>query len=168
MAASDFGTRARFVEAAIADLDADVRSGIGSDIEYALTACRVVERAYKQLADTKSFLFNRVAEAMPNKRIVVEGEGVFERHAERAGKPKCFDEEGLWRHVLDHRHVNPVTAEVLPQAEVIRRIYGAESRETGWVRLTGASPAKLEALGIDWETFFEKADFDGWSLKVPQ
>lgn len=168
MSTTDLGTQARYLEAVVADLDAEVRSGIGADIEYALTACSLVERAFKQLADTKDFLFNRVAEAMPEKRITVMGEGVFERHAKRAGKPTCFDEDGLWRHVLDHRHIDPVTGEVLPQSEVIKRVYGSESRETGQVRLTGASPSKLEALGIDWETFFEKADFDGWKLTCPK
>lgn len=139
---------------------------VGADLGTALTVWQLLADTVKRLADCRDDLAALLAEDMPEKRMTVMGVGTFIRHGKRAGSPKCTDPMGLWREVLDTRIVDPATGEVMPQHEVIRMVYGSRSKETGDVRLTGASPTKLEVVGLDPDLFFEKQDFVGWNLEV--
>ena len=102
---------------------------------------------------------------MPMKRHVVMGFGTFERAPYRPGRPRCIDENGLWRAVLDTRYVT-TDGEILSQLDLVVRDYGSESRDSGRVRLTGASPTKVEALGLDPDDFFESSPCVGWKIQV--
>jgi hypothetical protein len=137
-----------------------------ADLGEALVVWKVLGEAVKTLADARDASAADLAEDMPEKRMTVMEIGTFIRHGKRAGAPKCTDEMGLWRYVLDTRVPDPETGEVIPQHEVIRMAYGSRSKETGDVRLTGSSPSKLEVLGIDPDDFFEKQPFTGWTLEV--
>lgn len=148
----------RAIDRACVDYDGDLETG--------LLCFGLLEEANRQLADVRQALAGRLAPRMLGKRQTVMGAGTFERHVKRAGAPRCMDDAGLWRAVLDTRIVDEATGEVLPQHEVILRVYGAESKETGEVRLKGASVTKLEAVGLDPAMFFEKAERVGWTLQV--
>jgi hypothetical protein len=149
----------------VAAIDVSVRGPI-LDLDQALIAFGVLEQANRDLADARRFLADRLGDEMGTKRVTVTGAATFERMPRREGSTKCMDEEGLWRQVLDTRIVDRDTGEVIPQSEIIRMVYGSLSKETGKIRLTGASPTKVELVGIDPELFFEKPDRVGWSLQV--
>jgi hypothetical protein len=102
---------------------------------------------------------------MRQKQHVVMGVGTFVRSAYRPGRHKCIDEEGLWRAVLDTRVVT-AEGEILPTLEIVVRAYDSESRESGRIRLTGASPMKIDALGLDPHDFFEATPRTGWKIQV--
>lgn len=149
----------------VMDLDRDVDwycedEDLSDTLDADLIAWDQLEEANRQLAEVRGRLGARLGRAFPDKRCTVMGSGTYERHAKREGSTKCTDPEGLWRMVLDTRIVDEPTGEVLPTHEVIRRVYGAQSKETGLVRLTGASPSKVEALGLNPDDFFEKAPFE--------
>lgn len=127
-------------------------------LELLRGVARDLSVALKRLSDA-------LGDQMGTKHLTVEGAGQFTRSARREGSVKCTDEDGLWRTVLDHRVIDPETGEVLPQAEVILRAYGVESKETGARRLTGASPTKLDAIGIPSKLFFEQPDRVGWNVR---
>lgn len=162
---SDLATDAKNLSELIASLDQSVRGPI-LDLDQALIAYGVLEQVNRDLADARKFLADRLGDEMGTKRHTVMGAATFERFARREGTAKCMDEEGLWRQVLDTRIADPDTGEVVPQSDVIVMAYGSVSKETGKQRLTGASPSKLEGLGIDAEMFFEKPDRVGWTLQV--
>ena len=67
--------------------------------------------------------------------------------------------------MLDTRFVT-ADGEILSQLDLVVHAYGSESRESGKVRLTGASPMKIEALGLDPTTFFEPSPRAGWKIQV--
>jgi len=146
----------------VRSLDVGVRVEL-PDIDLALSCLITIDDALRDLTGAKRVLENRVGDAMANKRHVVVGVGTFERTSYRPGRYRCIDEDGLWRAVLDTRVVTP-DGEILPPLEVVVRAYGSESRESGRVRLTGASPMKIEALGLAPEDFFEHAPRAGWKI----
>lgn len=156
-------TDAKLLHDLVNDLDAD---HLEDDDDRNFLCLEIVGEAIKNLRTIHQRLGDQIGERMPRKRLTVIGQGTYTRSPRREGSTKCKDEHGLWRYVLDTRLVDPETGEILPQHEVIRRVYGSESRETGEVRLTGASPTKVEAVGIDPEDFFEKAPIVGWSIRV--
>jgi hypothetical protein len=154
----------RLLEDIVRALDADVR-GTLPNLEVVLLCLITIDEALRDLAGVKRRLENAVGEAMVEKRHVVTGVGTFERTPYRPGRYRCLDEERLWRAVLDTRCVTP-DGEVLAPIEVVVRAYGSESRESGRVRLTGASPMKIEALGLAPEEFFERSARTGWKIQV--
>jgi hypothetical protein len=162
----DLERDARLLAELVNDIDTAVSAGdVGPDLERAVAAWDVIEDANRQLAIARANLANLLGGEFPEKRLTVMGSGVYERHAKREGSTKCSDPEGLWRLVLDTRIVEEETGEVLPTHEIIRRVYGSKSKETGLVRLTGASPTKVEAIGIAPDEFFEKAPMVGWTIQ---
>jgi hypothetical protein len=96
--------------------------------------------------------------------VEVPGVGAFERHAKKDGAPKVKDDDDLYRLVLDTRVVDEETGEVLGPLEVAVLAYGSKSRKTGKVRLTGTTPAKLRAIGIDPDEHFEANPRTGWTV----
>ena len=159
---SDLLLDTRLLEDVVRSLDVGVRVEL-PDIDLALSCLITIDDALRDLTGAKRVLENRVGDAMANKRHVVVGVGTFERTSYRPGRYRCIDEDGLWRAVLDTRVVTP-DGEILPPLEVVVRAYGSESRESGRVRLTGASPMKIEALGLAPEDFFEHAPRAGWKI----
>ena len=148
-----------------------------ADMDDAVSAWRTLCEAKRQLSASIEDMAHAIGEAAPDARKTDENgkrlgtlrftaaNVTLERHARGDSGWKCTDEDGLWRLVLDTRIVDEATGEVLPTHEVVRRAYGSESRETGKLRLTGASPSKVKALGIDPSDFFERGRFIGWSLR---
>jgi len=124
-----------------------------------------LEEANRWLADARRHLSDRLGRAMGKYRDHLAGAEMV-RHPRKEGAIKCIDEEGLWRAVLDTRIVDPETGEVVPQHEVIVMVYGSVSKETGKQRLTGASPAKIEVLGLDPDLFFDRGEAVGWTVQV--
>lgn len=96
--------------------------------------------------------------------VEVPGVGAFERHARKDGSPKVKDDDDLYRLVLDTRVVDKETGEVLGPLDVAVLAYGSKSRKTGKVRLTGTTPAKLRAIGIDPDEHFEAQPRTGWTI----
>lgn len=143
---------------------------ISGDVDKDLTSLAMLDECIGSLQAARKRLSDCVGREMGERHHVVPGIGPFMRQPRREGGTKCKDEEGLWRYVIDTRIVDPETGEVLPTHEVIRMVYGAESKETGRVRLTGASPTKVEAIGVDPDDFFEKGDIvkDGWTVRRRQ
>lgn len=164
---SDLARDVKNLAELMAQLDASVRGPL-LDLDEGLIAFGVLEQVNRDLADARKFLADRLGDEMGTKRVTVMGAATFERNPRREGATKCMDEEGLWRQVLDVRFVDPDTGEVTPQSEIIRLVYGSLSKETGVIRLTGASPTKVEAVGLDAELFFEKPDRVGWNIAVKQ
>lgn len=140
---------------------------VSEDLDVDLTSLAMLDECIGTLQAARKRLSDRVGKAMGERHHTVPGIGPFMRSPRRDGSTKCKDEDGLWRYVIDTRIVDPDTGEVLPTHEVIRMVYGAESKETGKVRLTGASPTKVEAIGVDPDDFFEKGDIvkDGWTVR---
>jgi hypothetical protein len=161
---ADLVTDARLLSEIVRELDVDARAAI-DDLDCALACLVVLDEALWDLAGAKRTLENRVGAAMAARQHVVMGVGTFLRSAYRPGRHRCIDEEALWRTVLDTRVVTG-DGEILPTLEVVVRAYGSESRATGRIRLTGASPTKIEALGIDAEQFFEATPRLGWKVQV--
>jgi hypothetical protein len=154
----------RLLEDIVRALDADVR-GTLLDVEVALLSLITIDEALRDLAAIKRSLENCAGNAMVDKRYTLPGVGTFQRTPYRPGRYKCTDEEGLWRAVLDTRLVTP-DGEILAPINVVVRAYGSESRESGRMRLTGASPMKIEALGLSPENFFERSARAGWKIQV--
>jgi hypothetical protein len=161
--------------ALVADLHTSVRAlvEIASELDDAqptenldadLIALEMIQKSIRVLNDVQQRLATALGNAMGGKYRAVDGVGMYERVPKREST-KCMDDDGLWRYVIDTRLIDPETGEIIPTHEVIRRVYGAESKETGKVRLTGSSPSKVEAVGIDWEDFFEKGERVGWTIK---
>jgi len=96
--------------------------------------------------------------------VEIEGVGAFERHARKDGAPKVKDDDDLYRLVLDTRVVDEESGEVLGPLDVAVLAYGSKSRKTGKVRLTGTTPAKLRAIGIDPDEHFEAQPRTGWTI----
>jgi hypothetical protein len=161
---SDLILNTRLLSDAVRGLDADIRAQL-DDLGDAFRCLGIVDEAVRDLAMIKRVLENRLGAAMAQKRYVVMGVGVFVRTPYRPGRHKCTDEDALWRAVLDTRVANS-DGEILPQLDVVVHAYGSESRETGRVRLTGASPTKVEALGLDPDDFFELGPQSGWKIQV--
>jgi hypothetical protein len=164
VALSDLALNTRLLEDVVRALDIDVHAPLPV-LELALPCLAVIGEALRDLAGVKRKLENSAGEAMIQKRHVVMGFGTFERTPYRPGRRKCFDEEGLWRAVLDTRVVT-ADGEILSPLDVVVRAYGSESRENGRMRLTGASPMKIEALGIAPDDFFERSPRAGWTIQV--
>lgn len=162
---SDLARDAKDLTELVAVIDQDVRGPL-VDLDQALVAFGVLEQVNRDLADARKFLADRLGEEMGTKRVTVMGAATFERFPRREGAVKCMDEAGLWRMVLDTRLADPDTGEMVPQSEIIRMVYGSLSKETGEIRLTGASPTKVEAVGIDPTDFFERPDRVGWTIQV--
>lgn len=167
--ATDLHSDVRLLTQIIRDVDSDVRAYQYDDefsetIDADLIALELLQQAGRDIADAQKRLADILGDAMGQKYHTVMEAGTYVR-SPRKESTKCMDEEGLWRFVLDTRVVDPVTGEVLPTHEVIRLAYGAESKQTGKVRLTGASTTKVEALGINSDDFFEKGDRLGWTVK---
>ena len=154
----------RLLEDIVRALDADVR-GTLPDLEVVLLCLITIDEVLRDLAAIKRRLETWAGDAMADKRFTVLGVGTFQRTPYRPGRYQCIDEERLWRAVLDTRFVTP-SGEILPPLEVVVRAYGSESRESGRVRLTGASPMKIEALGLAPEEFFERSARTGWKIQV--
>jgi hypothetical protein len=146
-------------------LDSDVHTPPLDDLNLVLRCLVFIDEAARDLAGVKRRLENLAGDAMTQKRHVIMGVGTFERTPYRPGRHKCVDEEGLWRTVLDTRVVTP-DGEILSPLDVVVRAYGSESRESGRIRLTGASPMKIEALGLRPEDFFEQSSRTGWKVQV--
>jgi hypothetical protein len=81
--------------------------------EQALICWGVLEEAYKVLAGIKADLGERLAESMPEKSVVVENVGVFERH--RKATRTQWDRDDLLRAVLDTVMVDTETGEIIPE-----------------------------------------------------
>ncbi len=134
-----------------------------NSLDSDLIALEAIQRVIGELRNIERDLSTVLGNKMGQRYHSVEETGTYERRA-RTEATKCTDEAGLFRYVSDTRIVDPDTGEIIPPAEVIRRAYGVKSKETGDVRLTGATPSKVEALGIDPDDFFEKGDFLGWTI----
>lgn len=156
---------AKFLSEIVTDLDQAVEDYTGPVEDPDLISLAMLDEAHKNLGHILRALQDRMGKHLP-RTTVVDGVGSFEAHGRREGSTKCTDEEGLWREVLDTRVVDPDTGEIVPQAEVIRRAYGSKSKETGVVRLTGATPTKIGALGIPSQDFFEDPPFVGFTVKL--
>jgi hypothetical protein len=161
---SDLALNTRLLSEAVRGLDADAAATLG-DLGDAFRCLVIIDEAVRDLATLKRVLENRLGGAMTQKRHVVMGVGVFVRTPYRPGRHKCRDEDALWRAVLQTRVANG-DGEILPQLDVVVHAYGSESRETRRVRLTGASPMKVEALGLDPDDFFELSPQAGWKIQV--
>jgi hypothetical protein len=161
---SDLVLNTRLLEDAVRALDIDVHAVL-PELELVLQCFVIIDEALRDLAGVKRRLENYAGDAMAEKRRVVMGLGTFERTPYRPGRQKCIDEEGLWRAVLDMRVVTS-DGEILSPLDVVVRAYGSESRESGKIRLTGASPMKIEALGMQPADFFERSTRAGWKIQV--
>ena len=159
---SHFHTDVKLLVDLVNDLD---KATVDPDmLDSDLIALEMLQGARKSLMDIEKELSTAIGNAMGEKRRIVPEAGMYERTPRREST-KCIDEEGLWRYVVDSRMVDPDTGEVLPIHEVIRLVYGAESQETGKVRVTGATSTKVEAVGIDPDDFFERGEWLGWTIK---
>jgi hypothetical protein len=160
----DLFVDARLLVETVRELDRDVDCDL-VDIDAALWCFVMINDALQDLAGVKRILENKLGAAMVAKWHVVTGLGTFERTVYRPGRHRCIDEEGLWRALLKTRVVT-ADGEILSDLDIVVRAYGSESRESRRVRLTGASPMKIEALGLDPAAFFERSPRAGWKIQV--
>jgi hypothetical protein len=165
------------LEDVIADLDDNVRHidpDDDLDIARAVQALLNLRAVRAGLETTEGTFEQLIAKRLTKYRTTLPGVGTVIRRGKASRK--CIDEEGIWRLVLDTRVVDEATGEVLPQLEVVKRAYGSVSKETGVLRLTGVTPGKVEALGIEnTDEFFEsvpvdpetgKKQYEAYSLEV--
>jgi hypothetical protein len=146
------------------ELDADVACDI-NDLEAAFSSLVLLEEAVRDLASVKRVLENKLGALMTDSWYLVMGLGTFERTSYRPGRHRCVDEGALWCAVLNSRYVT-ADGEILSQLDRVVRAYGSESRATGRVRLTGASPMKIEPLGLDPDHFFDAMPRAGWKVRL--
>lgn len=158
-------TTARKIGEWIATFDSEASSANYHSTEDLAGAFKVLEQANRWLADARRSLGDRLGREMGKYRDQLAGTTMV-RHPRVEGAIKCIDEEGLWRAVLDTRLVDTDTGEVVPQAEVIVMVYGSVSKATGKQRLTGATPAKIEVLGLDPDLFFDRGEAVGWTVQI--
>lgn len=151
------------VYAAVDAADRIIRDAAEFTLADGLAATARLDETAREIAALRRRLGNIVGSAMPRGPVTIAGVGTF-RRSPRRPPARPVDDDLLWRLVLDHRVVDSVTGEVLPQAEIIRAVYGSASKETGRVRLTGATPGKVEMIGLDPGPLFEYPDRDGWNI----
>jgi hypothetical protein len=154
------------------DLGSDVDVLLAELDEFDFEALPVAEHArfmesLRQWVSTLTDLRDRVEHRL--------GQRMGEKHVDNLersykSRKRTWDDEGLWRTVLDTRVVDEATGEIVPQHEVILRVYGSRSKATGEMRMPGrnASTQALEAVGIDAAAFYEDEDDDDrkWSVRV--
>ena len=112
---TDLHIDARLLVETVQSLDRDVYAysyddDLSETLEADLIAWALLEEANRQLAIVRGDLSKRLAEAMPDKRVIVEGAGVFERHMKKDRTQ--WDKDDLLRAVLDSRVVDTDTGEV--------------------------------------------------------
>jgi hypothetical protein len=141
---------------ALVDLVADVDHGTDSegwdDLEQGLLCWGLISDAARDLARIRDELGKRLADAMPDKRAVVEGAGVFEKH--RKKDRTQWDKEDLLRAVLDTRQFDEDGTDTSPLEKVLKV----------W-NLPAPRVTALRELGIDADEFCH-VESGGWALQL--
>ncbi len=132
-------------------------NGPGS-LDPDIIAREMLDEMIGLLRDIERDLATVIGKRMGQTYHTVPETGETWKRSPRIDATKVIDDDGLFRYVTDTRIVDPDTGEIIPPTEVILRAYGVKSKETGKVRLTGATPTKIDDLGIDSRDFFEKGD----------
>jgi hypothetical protein len=124
-------------------------------IEPDLVAWAMLEEANRALSAARTALADKLARALPDKRVTVEGVGTFEMHA---GKKRTkWDKEALLSAVLDSRLVDTETGELLDETPVGKVL-------TVW-NLGVPRTTALKARNIDPDEFCETEPAP-WSLQL--
>lgn len=135
----------RLLTEQVAMTDLAVEGEEWADLDQGLVCYALIETAARDLSRIRDELARKLAGSFPEgeKRIVVEGAGVFEKH--RKADRKGWDKEDLLRAVLDTRIVDPDTGEVLDPNDLdkVLRVWNL-----GAPRITA-----LRERGIDPEEF---------------
>jgi hypothetical protein len=137
------------------ELDLDVTDLVVEDLSQALICWAMLEEANRTLAIVRAALGKKLAEEMPEKRVVVDGAGVFERHVKK-DRTK-WDKEALLSAVLDSRIVNPETGEVTDPTPLDKVLH---VWNLGAPRITALRERKIDA-----DEFCE-VERGGWTLQL--
>lgn len=137
------------------DLDTDVREwDLPEDLDTDLIALQMIKDARSNLAVLERDLENALAKAMPEKVMVVEGAGTFERSKKKSRTQ--WDRDALLPTVLDSRMFDPNTGELVEETPLDRVL---AVWNLGAPRIT-----VLRERGIDADQFCSTEDA-GWSIR---
>lgn len=125
------------------------------NLEADLIALAMLKEARTNLAIIERDLENALAKAMPDKQLVVEGVGMFERSKKKSRTQ--WDKDDLFRAVQDSRLFNPHTGELKEETPVekLLHVYNLPAP-----RLTA-----LRDRGIDPDQYCHSEDA-GWAVRL--
>lgn len=125
------------------------------DLEPDLIAWAMLEEANRALSAARTALADKLARALPDKRLVVEGVGTFERHGGK--KRTSWDKEALLSAVLDSRMADSETGEFFDESPLDKVL-------AVW-NLGVPRTTVLKVRGIDGDQFCETEPAP-WSIQL--
>lgn len=146
------GTEVRDLAETLTALDLAVEGEEFDTLDEALISYALIQEAATTLSRIREELAKKLADEMPDKRVVVEGVGTFEKHGKRDCKK--WDRESLLRDVLDTRQFDEDGTDASP-LEKVTRVWNL-----GAPRVT-----VLREMGLDPEDYCE-SEFAGFTIQL--
>jgi hypothetical protein len=162
---TDLHREVKFLLQNVSDIDSAVRwyqqdyndngpEGIQDTLEADLIALAIIKEARANLAVAERDLENVLAKSMPDKILVVDGAGTFERSKKKSRTQ--WDRERLLPDVLDTRLFNPNTGELVEETPLDKAL---SVWNLGAPRIT-----VLRDRGLDPEDYCHTEDA-GWQIR---